>query len=206
MSSFIKNLNWRFATKQFDTKKKLKDKDLETILESIKMVPTSFGLQPFHVYVVKNQKLKNKIKLNSFLQPQVSECSHLLVFCIEKDIKKRIKQYLSKTSKGLGLKEKVKLQTSKAMLLGWEKSKNDTQIENWAKNQAYIALGFALAACAELKIDSCPMEGFIPTQVDKLLKLPDNLKSVVFLALGYRKNNPKRTKVRLGNTELFTHL
>lgn len=206
MSSFIKNLDWRFATKQFDTEKKVKKEDLEIILESIRMTPTSFGLQPLHVYVISAQKLKDKIKIRSFLQPQVAECSHLLIFCAETDVDKRIKQYLKEVEKGLGVKEKLKLQGLKMRMLGWLKTKSEEEVKSWAMNQAYIALGFAMAACAELKVDSCPMEGFVPAQVDKLLKLPKNHKSVVFLALGQRKENPKREKIRLKNTELFTHL
>lgn len=206
MSSFIKNLNWRFATKQFNTEKKLKEKDLETILNSIKMAPSSFGLQPFHVYVVSDQKLKDKIKIRSFLQPQVSECSHLLVFCTEVDTNKRIEQYLKSAGEGLGLKEKLKLQGLKLRMLGWLKGKDEHEIKAWSTNQAYIALGFAMATCAELKIDSCPMEGFVSSQIDKILKLPKNHSSVVFLSLGYRTKNPERKKVRLKNTELFTHI
>jgi len=69
MSSFLNNLEWRFATKSFDKTKRVKSNDLNQILEAIRMAPTSFGIQPFQIYVVKDQKLKDKLKLNSFLQP-----------------------------------------------------------------------------------------------------------------------------------------
>jgi nitroreductase len=56
-----------------------------------------------------------------------------------------------------------------------------------AARQAYIALGFALAAAAELGVDSTPMEGFDPAQFDEILGLKDKgLKSVVILPLGTR--------------------
>ena len=41
----------------------------------------------------------------------------------------------------------------------------------WAKMQAYIALGFGMAAAMELNIASCPMEGFKPAEISKILKL-----------------------------------
>ena len=37
MSNFIKNANWRYATKKFDTTKKISKQDLETLKESIKI-------------------------------------------------------------------------------------------------------------------------------------------------------------------------
>ena len=56
-----------------------------------------------------------------------------------------------------------------------------------AARQAYIALGVALVAAAEQEVDSTPMEGFDPSQVDKILGLKERgLRSVVLMPLGYR--------------------
>ncbi|WP_262709471.1 nitroreductase family protein [Sphingobacterium thalpophilum] len=80
---------------------------------------------------------------------------------------------------------------------------------NWAARQAYIALGTALVAAAELKIDSTPMEGFDSTKFDALLQLREQgLRSVVILALGYRdaENDhfAQLKKVRLDLAEFVT--
>jgi nitroreductase len=61
-----------------------------------------------------------------------------------------------------------------------------------------------MAACAELNIDSCPMEGFDAAAFDKVLQLPENMKSVVSLAIGYRKEDIKAPKVRFPESDLFT--
>jgi nitroreductase len=76
----------------------------------------------------------------------------------------------------------------------------------WAAKQAYIALGFALAACAELHIDSCAMEGFKPDKFNQILNLPDNQNSVVALAIGYRKDLPHKPKIRFSLDELITKI
>ena len=71
------------------------------------------------------------------------------------------------------------------------------------KNQAYLALGNLLTVCANEKIDSCPMEGFIPDKYDEVLKLRDkNLTSVLVLPVGYRSeddvmNNQKKVRKNL---------
>ncbi len=75
----------------------------------------------------------------------------------------------------------------------------------YAKKQVYIAQGFMLAACAELQIDSCPMEGFDAVAVTEILNLPKNLDVAVIIPIGYRApdENP-RPKVRFSKEKLFT--
>ena len=84
--------------------------------------------------------------------------------------------------------------------------KSDEEFVCWSSKQCYIALGFGLAAAAELKIDSCPMEGFDKKAVDKILNLPPHLNSMVFLAIGNRQEDPKRPKTRFADDDIFTHI
>ena len=80
MSEVINHLNWRYATKKFDPSKKLDEEKLNRILEAIRLTPTSSGLQPFEVFVVKNEGLRARIREVAWNQAQVTEASHLLVF------------------------------------------------------------------------------------------------------------------------------
>ena len=202
-NTFLNNLDWRFATKKFGPKKKVSAKNLAKILEAIRFTPSSHGLQPYHIIIVTDQKLKEQIKKYSFSQNQVTDCSHLLVFCGRIDIKKRINDYVEFASAGDKLK-KLALQNFKlAKMQTVGKLKIAGALE-WSAKQTYLALGFALAACAELKIDSCPMGGFLPKQVDKLLKLPSHLKSVAMLPIGYRAQGPAKPKFRYPKNDLFS--
>ncbi len=201
--SFLANLNWRFATKKFDKNKKVSQQDLDKILEAIRFSPTSFGLQPFHVFVITDKELKAKIREHSFDQPQVTDCSHLLIFCARIDVEKRIDDYLSLSAK-IRQDDDSKLAARRQMMLASMQKKSSQQLWQWAKLQAYLALGFALAACAELKIDSCPMGGFDSAAVDKVLGLPEFMQSAVFLAIGYRSAGPSGPKVRFTTDDLFT--
>jgi len=201
--SFLQNLNWRFATKKFDPDKEVSAQDLEKILTAIRLAPTSFGLQPLHIYVITDKDLKNKLKVVSFSQPQVTDASCLLVFCARTDVKKRIAEYIELTRAG-GEKNEGKLEDQRKMMEASMDKKNSEEILEWAARQAYIALGFALVACAELKIDSCPMGGFDSYRVDEILQLPEYMKSVVYLAVGLRAEPPKRPKIRFSQKDLFT--
>ena len=168
--SFTSNLEWRRAVKHFAPG----EVDITPIVNAMVNAPSSFGLQPYKILAITNKELKEKLKSVSYDQPQVSECYTLFILCARKDVEERAEEYLKATeavSRGM-----------RDMLMGFVKYLPDKTA--WATKQAYIALGFGLAAAAEHKIASCPMEGFQGADVAKILKLPSNLVPVVFLAVG----------------------
>jgi len=201
--AFLDNLNWRYATKAFDTAKKVSEEDLQKILEAVRLSPSSFGLQPFHVHVVSNQTTKDELKTHAWGQAQFSDASHILVFSGRTDLMERINQLMHMASEG-NPEAREQMKAYENMMIGFADARDPAWIKNWAERQAYIALGFAMAACAELQIDSCPMEGFDPAAFDKVLKLPDHFKSVVTLAVGYRKEPATPPKKRFSGEDLFS--
>jgi nitroreductase len=75
----------------------------------------------------------------------------------------------------------------KNMMMGTINNMSEEQKTIWAQKQTYIGLGFSLVASAVEGVDSTPMEGFIPEQVDEVLGLDElGLKSTLVLPLGYR--------------------
>jgi len=188
MTDVIKHLNWRYATKSFDAAQKLDDAKLNHILEAIRLAPTSSGLQPFEVFVVKNPDLRAKIREVAWGQAQVTVASHLLVFAAWDNITpERIDAAFDYTNEVRGFVNE-----------GWEAYRKQlhaiiaarTEQANFdaAARQAYIGLGVALVAAAEQGVDSTPMEGFDPAAVDQILGLKErHLRSVVILPVGYRK-------------------
>ncbi len=201
--SFLSQLDWRFATKQFDPSKKLSEQDVEKILTAIRMAPTSFGLQPFHVFNVEDPALRQAIRAVAYDQAQVTEASHLLVFCARNDMEEWIEEYIKTASQG---NEEVGkgLESLRGVLRGSILSRSPEGIMIWAARQSYIALGFGLAACAELAVDSCPMEGFNNAEVDAILGLPAHMRSQAFLALGYRASDARYPRVRFPKEKIFT--
>ena len=99
----LKQLNWRYATKQFDQNKKLNEEQLSTLLKSINLAPTSFGLQPFQVIVVEDLKIREKLKEVSFMQNQITEASHLIIFAVKDDISDlHVDEFIERISKTTG--------------------------------------------------------------------------------------------------------
>ncbi|WP_299922774.1 NAD(P)H-dependent oxidoreductase [uncultured Pelagimonas sp.] len=189
MTSLLDKLNWRYATKKMDPSKTVPQDKLDQILEAIRLAPTSSGTQPFEVFVVTNPEIRAEIQKVAWDQAQVTEGSHLLVFAAwDNYTADRIDAVVDQMEDERGKSE---------MLTGYyDNLKNtylprDTDVNhNHAARQAYIALGFALAAAAELEVDSTPMEGFDPDKVDEILGLREKgLRSTTLLPLGYRQED-----------------
>ncbi len=156
--SFLTNLNWRYATKKFDTTRKVADADLDSVLEAIRLTPTSFGMQPYHFYVVSNQEVKDKIQAVAWNQPQIGTSSHLIVFTARTDLAVLKEEFFTLLSGG-NPDVRAMLKGYEDMVGGFVEGKTDPKdILAWSAKQTYIAHGFAMAALAELEIDSCPME------------------------------------------------
>lgn len=201
--SFLTQLSWRYATKQFDSTKKLSEEQLQKVMEAIKMVPTSFGLQPFKVILVTNQDTRLKLKDAAWGQSQVIDASHLLVFCANTDVLPRVNTYFEMASAG-NSELRTSMKGYEEMMSGFVSSLPAENMLPWTTRQVYIALGFALAACAELEIDSCPMEGFDPQQFKTILELPESINPVVILPVGFRSvDDVVHPKVRFN--DLFEH-
>ena len=62
MTTIIDALTWRYATKKFDTEKKISAEQLSTLKEALRLSPSSFGIQPWHFVVVENTELRAKLR------------------------------------------------------------------------------------------------------------------------------------------------
>ncbi len=190
MINTIKNLEWRYAVKKFDMGRSLPEKMVEGLKQAFNLTATSYGLQPITLLVLQNKALQRNLVAHSFGQLQVAQASHVLVICTQDAIdKKYITDYFNQVKKIRGTSDSI-LDPFKHALVDDFSKKDIQEIRQWAKNQAYLALGNLLTICAMEKIDSCPMEGFDPTGYDEVLQLESKgLTSVLVLPVGYRAND-----------------
>lgn len=205
----IEALQWRYAVKKFDNKSKLSDNQLNTILESLRLTATSYGLQLMRFVVVKNDEIRNQLLPAAYNQRQVVDASHLIVLCRNTAITmEEIENYVSNISitRSVALDDPNLKAFKKGMeqILNWDQQK----VDQWMINQIYIALGTMLTACAVEKIDACPMEGFIPEKVDEVLNLKEQgLTSVLLCPIGFRSEEDvfaNFKKVRKTNQDVIT--
>jgi nitroreductase / dihydropteridine reductase len=203
----LKSLEWRYATKKMNGDKVPQDK-LERILEATRLAPSSYGLTPYNVIVVEDQKLKEELQGACYGQTQLSESSAVLVFATWDDVTEDgVDIYIQETARQRGITADM-LGEFSGMIKGSLSNMTQDQKIAWAQRQAYIGLGFALVAAATEEVDSTPMEGFVPTTVDNILGLKElGLMSVVVLPLGYRDSEndylASLKKVRWENDKFF---
>lgn len=200
-------LNWRYATKVFDPAKKIPAETWAALEESLILTPSSYGLQPWKFLIVQDAELREQLVAHSWRQRQVADCSHLVVMAVKKAYS------LDDLDAFITRMAQVRGGTAEA-LAGFRKMVAGTQAQGymtteWAKMQAYIALGQFMTSCALMGIDTCPMEGFVPSKYDELLGLEaQGLTTAVLCPAGYRHADDRYAslpKVRFTNADVIEH-
>jgi nitroreductase len=204
----LDKLNWRYAAKAMN-KKEVPQEKVDRIIEAARLAPTSSGLQPFEILVIKNPQIKEEIKAIAWNQSVITDCSHLLVFAAwDTYTEDRINKMFDLTNEIRGFKNEG-WENYRQKLLGLY-PKQDPEINfNHAAKQAYIAFSASIIAAAYEEVDATPIEGFDPAALDEILNLREKgLRSAVMLPLGYRDVEKdwlvNLTKVRKSSEDLVT--
>lgn len=185
-------LKTRYATKKFDATKKIPLETVNTLIEAIRLTPTSYGLQLMKVVLVEDQVVREKLVAHAYGQRQITDASHLIILCRETSAEEdHISAYIENIADTRSIPTS-ELDGFKNMLHNTVLKMTPEQQEDWMKKQVYIALGNLLTACAVLGIDACPMEGFVPAEFDRELGLSTlNLNAVLAIPVGYRSKDDK---------------
>ena len=183
----FEKLNWRYATKKMNPEKKVSDDKVERIIEAARLAPTSSGLQPFEIIVVTDPDVRAKIRAAAWDQAQITDGSHLLVFAAwDNYTEDRINAMFDHVNEERGGTNEGWEAYRQKLLAGYVPRDAEVNYQHAAR-QAYIGMGLALTAAAFEAVDSTPMEGFDPDQVDEILGLrARGLRSVTLMPLGYR--------------------
>jgi len=208
MNTIIDNLNWRYATKKFDTTKKINDEDLNTLLEVLRLAPSAYGLQALKFLVIENTAIREQLKAKSNGQPQITDASHLIILCSYIDVNDtHIDDHILNTASTRGIDANLLVGYSDFM----KKTINNLDSEQkhvWNSKQAYLALGQLIQATAQMHIDATPMEGFDSKGYDEVLNLKaQNLHATVVCAIGYRSKDDATQhlkKVRKSKSNMIT--
>ena len=207
MSKYTEDLNWRYATKQFDATKKIASEDLETLKEAVQLSASSYGLQPYKILIVQDDKVKAQLKEAGYNQSQFTDASAIFVFAHQTDFgAELVDSYIDLAADAKGVKPEDMEQYATLMKNSLLNLPQEAK-SGWTARQAYIALGNLLSAAAAHKIDACPMEGFNADAFDEILNLKDtNLHAVAVVAVGYRHQDDSHQhdpKVRRPQSQLF---
>lgn len=206
--NILESLNWRYAVKKFDATKKIDEKAAKTLFESLRLTPSSFGLQPWGFRVVESSKMKAMLRPVSWNQSQIEDAHYVVVLCRKKEFgEKDIEDFVSEMSEKRS-SVRQDLEGYEQMMKSFINKFSSAELKEWMSRQVYIALGQLLSTAAFMGVDTCPIEGFQKEEYDKILDLhKENLESVVVCALGHRSSEDKyqhAAKVRFSEKELFS--
>lgn len=205
---------FRHACKVFDPDKRIPDSEFNTIIESARLSPSSFGFEPWQILVVQTQEKRELFREFSWgangafngTAGQLGTASHFMILLAHTDATmQNNSDYLQQHMKDVKqLPEDVIGFINSA----YEKfQKHDfgisgtRQVTDWSARQAYIALANMMTTAALLKIDSCPIEGFELDKTSATLRehfgIDTNVyQPVVMAAFGYRADDPAFAKTR----------
>ncbi|WP_196885156.1 NAD(P)H-dependent oxidoreductase [Aureivirga sp. CE67] len=175
---FLNNIQNRYTTKKYDNTKKVSEEDIKKLKHILHLSPSSINSQPWNFIFVSDEETKNKLADASFFNAErIKDASHVVVFNTINNksfFEKQINENLPEGAVGY----------YNAFL----KEKPETEVVNWLSHQVYIALGVFLSACANMDIDSTPMEGIEPEKYAEILKLDEHT-PLFAVAIGYRDEN-----------------
>lgn len=186
-TTLVQQMEWRYATKAFDPARPVAADTWAALERVMVLSPSSLGLQPWRFVSVETPAVREKLKAAAYGQGQVTLASHVLVLA------SRVGFGVADVDRHLGRVAHVRqvpaesLDGMRQMMVGMLAKQDQAATDQWCRRQAYLALGTVLTAAAALGVDACPMEGFVPAQVDELLGLKaKGYTAAVLAAFGHR--------------------
>ena len=209
-AELLESQQWRYATKAFDPSRLIDPLTWDALEQSLVLTPSSYGLQPWRFLVVQDPELRSRLRPHAWNQAQITDCSHLVVFLVRRTIEARDLDRLIERMGAIRGTNPEKLQAYRQAMEGdLVKGPRSQVINTWATNQVYIALGNFMTAAALLRVDTRAIEGFSPSEFDRLLELESSdYRSAVVCAAGYRDQADayaSQAKVRFEASELIEH-
>lgn len=200
-------LNWRYAVKQFDTERKIPINQWAVLERALVLSPSSYGLQPWKFIVIEDMQMRQRLLLPAMGQRQIVDSSHLVIFAARTSITESdISHWLDRVMTVRKISDEKVTAYKTTMNGDLVTGPRHAIAAEWAKRQAYLALGVFLTSAAVIGIDTCPMEGFDPKAFDDILGLPAlGYTSAVIATAGFRSPNDhtaNETKIRFPLTEV----
>ena len=193
-------LYFRHACKLFDENKKIPFDDLNFILEAGRLSPSSFGMEPWHFYVIRKKEFKESLQSVCWHQPQISSCSDLIIITAKTDEPVRREYYENMFAR----RNLPQVMLEKYLKVYEQYIGNIHSIYGWSSRQCYIAATNMMTYAAMIGIDSCPIEGYEKEKVEEIMGFNTTKEQLsLIVALGYRVNEG-REKLRLPFDKVVT--
>ncbi|NER52265.1 MAG: nitroreductase family protein [Symploca sp. SIO1A3] len=158
----------RRAVKHFDPNHQITAEEEQKLLEATIQAPTSFNIQHWRLVILRDPKLRQKIRKEyGNDQAQMTDASLLILFTADmKAWQKEPQRYWQNAPEAVA-----------ELILGWMGPFHEGR-EWLQRDEAQRSIGMAMQtlmlSAKAMGYDSCPMIGFDLAQVAELVKLPDD--------------------------------
>jgi len=214
-SDIINAFKFRHACKEFDNKKSVSEEDMNFILKTAHLSPSSFGFEPWHFVVVQNKELRELLKPVAWGAPlKLDTASHFILgLSMKAPMTKWDSAYIMNMMKEVKQFPQDVIEVYSKFYREFQENDfqldSDKKLFDWASKQSYIALGNMMTSAALIGIDSCPIEGFHEDKVEQLLSEnfgidTDKYGLSYMVAFGYRKGAPAHEKSRRNFDDIIT--
>jgi len=212
----INAFQYRHATKEFDATKMVSEEDINFILKTANLSPSSFGFEPWHFVVVQDKELRELLKPVAWGAPlKLDTASHFVLgLSMKAPMTKWDSEYIMHMMKDVKQLPSDVIEMYSKFYREFQENDfdldTDKKLFDWASKQTYIALGNMMTAAALTGIDSCPIEGFHQEKAEALLKEKfgvdtDKYGLSFMVAFGYRKADPEFGKSRRNFEDIVTY-
>ena len=185
---FAEIVQQRFSVKSYDPEKTISDAELRELFDEVVLSPSSFNLQHWTFVAVKEPDLKRQLKEAAWDQSQMEDCSVAILVCGKLDAYKDASK-IYKEAPGEIQKKML------PMIQNFYEGKPQAQRDEAIRSASLAAMTLMYGA-VNRGWGTCPMIGFDPEAVSKILKLTPNLIPVMFVVLGYQKDAPRPRSYR----------
>ncbi|WP_294239257.1 nitroreductase family protein [uncultured Chryseobacterium sp.] len=199
--SFLEKMKSRYTVKKYNPYGTLSDETVQQLKDILQLSPSSINSQPWN-FIFVNESSENREKLadaSYWNKDKIVNSNLLIVFQVLKnpeDFEKQIEGYLPEGSVNY--------------YKNFVKSRGEAFIKSWMAHQVYLSLGVLLSACAEMGLDSTPMEGIENDKYDEIIS-NDKYQTLFAVTIGTRSeedsNQPAVTpKKRLERGEVILEM
>lgn len=207
--------SFRHATKEFDATKKLSKTDIDFILKTANLSPSSFGFEPWHFIVVQDKELRELLKPVAWGAPvKLDTASHFILgLSMKAPMTKWDADYIQHMMKDVKQFPEDVIEMYSGFYKNFQETDfdldTDKKLFDWASKQTYIALANMMTAAALNGIDSCPIEGFHQEKTEQLLQEKFGVDTSKYglsfmVAFGHRKTDPEHPKTRRPIADIVT--
>ncbi len=167
----------RRSIKNFDPSHIIPKQQIDKILSAAILSPTSYNIQNWRFVTIANKDLQAKIRQASWNQAQVTDASVVVILCAD----------LLAWKKDPARYWKNAPQAARDYLIPAIIKSYEGQ-DQFQRDEAIRSCGMAaqtiMLAAKAMDYDSCPMIGFDPKQVAKLINLPDDHIIAMMITIG----------------------